>query len=270
MYDTSGLMLIVMSLTVLFIQVTNALGLWNVPWFKNSLVEINLAFLVVFAVVISTQQMVHRRQLEDVLSTLAYRSELLDKISSLGIENIWPEDRASMEKRRENMQYASSLSIITVSAFTWTKSNSDLIEKLLLERGCTVKLLLATPQSEFVRLREQREGEYRKDAISNEIEETIRLFRNITNTVVTSSHEVEKRYGMLEIRLCEGDMPARVEIINDSSFHYTPFILPAKSMNMPAFNVEGDRSRILAGLLKQYFNKLWDESNGNIQLKWPP
>ena len=256
-----------MSTSVLILQVTNALGMWNIPWFKNSLAEINLAFLVIFAIVISTQQVLQRRQLEDLRSTLVYRSDLLERISKLGIKNVWQEDRGSMDQRREKMEYAKSLSVITVSGYIWTKNNSDLIEKLLLERGCKIQLLVATPHSEFVCLREQREGSYRKDGISNEIEETIKLFRSfIDNSTVT---KLRKRgHGELEIRLCQGDMPGRLEIINDFFFHYTPFITPAKSINMPAFNIEGDKSCPFAELLRQHFNKLWDESSDNVRVKW--
>lgn len=67
--------------------------------------------------------------------------------------------------------------------------------------------------------------------------------------------------GTIEVRHCQGDIPGRVEIVNNSIIFWTPHILPARSSFMPSFEIHDNSSTSsISNRLIEYFELLWNES----------
>lgn len=268
--EESALLLAIIAISVLFLETLDSLGLWSLPWFRNQLAEITLTFLLVFALGVVSQQRLQGRQIGELGKTIAAQAGLSAKLKAIGIIDLWAKDSESLERRRDLLKGAKTLAVASVSAYTWIYANTDLLRSLLLEKDCHMRILLATPESDFVALREEREGEHRRKAISAEINSSVGLLKELVLQEASTQRSTRKKMaGTLEIRFCRSDIPARVEIVNDTIIHWTPHILPARTSHMPAFEVQNSADPSASKLLLEFFEMLWKESESATVFKWP-
>lgn len=267
--EESALLLWIIAILILLLETLNSLGIWAMPWFQNKLAEITLTFLLVFALGVVSQQRLHSIRLGELSRTIVAQADLSAKLKALGISEIWAEGRQSMDRRRDLFKRAKTLAAVSVSEYTWIYATTDILRNLLLEKGCHMRLLLATPDSDFVVLREKREGESRRNAISAEINATIGLFKDMVQEVDIARSNRAKGIGTLEIRFCQADIPGKIIIVNESVIHWIPPILPARSSHMPAFEVQASTESSASRLLLRCFETLWNESADAVAFKWP-
>jgi hypothetical protein len=174
----------------------------------------------------------------------------------LGIVRAWPVAADAAEAWNIRLGGAKQLDVVTLAGRTWTDVNSSVLMRLLLERGCAMRILLADPGSEFVKYRDQmqRGG---TGLLPEEINQTI--------TVLTQwMNQPHPRPGSLEVRFCKADLPCRIEVVDDTFIFWTPHLPPKRSKDVPAFEVVSRPNEGIGHMLKDYFETLWEFSANDV------
>lgn len=263
--EESAPSLIIVSILVLILEITNELGMWNLPWFRSNIADITLILLALLSLGVAAQLRITNSRLHKLANSTLEERNLMTKLKQIGISDFWVQgnDRNGVERWREVRKKAKTLSLVSISAFHYAYGEQNNLKQLLLTEGCRMRILLAKPNSELVARREMFEGEKRIGGITNEIYLTVTLLAGLVEEIK------ERMTGSIEIRYCKsGDIPARVEIVNDTFVHWTPHILPARAVEIPAFElVSGDETRVPT-LLIAYFEMLWLDSEQEVAYKW--
>lgn len=264
--EESAPSLIVVSILVLALEITNELGMWSLPWFQNNIADITLILLALLSLGVAAQLRITNSRLRNLANSALEERGLMTKLKQIGITDLWVQgnDKNGVEKWREVRKRAKKLSLISISAFHYAYGEKSNLKNLLLAEGCHIRILVAKPDSELVARREALEGKHRIGGITKEIHLTVGLFIDLVEEIK------ERMTGSIEIRFCKyGDIPARVEIVNDTFVHWTPHILPARAVEIPAFELVSGNGTLVPTLLIGYFEAFWRESEQEVAYKWP-
>jgi hypothetical protein len=199
-----------------------------------------------------------------VIGGVIYLYEISKNISlliNLRIASKWGLERIHMQGRankiiKKKLDHIKTLRIIVVSGDNLIKSLKDELLFLLTVKRATIQLLLATPNSEFVKDVENIESDFRQNKISGEINTVISYVKEY----LSEASRKEEIIGSFKIRHYNTQIRSSVIIINDEWAWLTLYLPPQRALQAMSFEFVKKNEDSIVKQCLTYFDSIWEKS----------
>ena len=156
----------------------------------------------------------------------------------------------------ERIAAARNIRIMAVSAQTVIKGNRDAIVSALRDKAASIQVLLARPNSKFVKDVERVESPTRSGHISNEILQTKALLEEYLIKAKESA-DSSVNIGTVEVRHYSSHLRASILVCDDQWCWYTPNLPPKRSIETFSLELAPAASGLINDCIS-HFDRVWD------------
>jgi hypothetical protein len=185
--------------------------------------------------------------------SLASAWSILCSCKSLGIQKIIEKGK-SAQHPSEHIAKARTIKIIAVSAQTLIKQHKQEIVDALCSQNAEVSVLLAQPNSVFVRDVEESESDSRVGQISPEIEQTKNL---LLEYLKDAASKAKKKTGMVQIGHYGTHLRCSLVLCDDKWGLLTLNLPPKRAVETVSFELTSTPEGLLIDCLN-HFNRTWE------------